>query len=110
MRWCSQPTRQIQQIVKLRLRSGKAMPVMRSIKNPSCSILISRREQRPSADLYSFGLQETIPSFALPLSTEEQLAIPLQEIVTQVYHQARYGARINYQQPLLPVLTTEEKA
>lgn len=73
---------------------------MGSTKNTPYSILVSRSEQRPSADLYSFDLPEKIPSFALPLSTEEQIAIPLQEIFTQVYNQARYRYRIDYQQPL----------
>ena len=91
------------------LRGGEPMAVIGSSKNGTYSILISRSEQRPSADLYSFGLQEAIPSFALPLDSEEQLVIPLQEIFTQVYDQARYGSRIDYQQPLNPGLTTEEQ-
>ncbi|MGD1953045.1 MAG: DUF4058 family protein [Leptolyngbyaceae cyanobacterium] len=86
------------------------MPVISAVDNGSYSVLISRSEQRSSADLYSFGLEEVIPSFALPLSEEEQLIIPLQEIFTQVYNQARYRSRIDYQQSLTPPLTPEEQA
>ncbi|MEM9267046.1 MAG: DUF4058 family protein [Cyanobacteria bacterium P01_F01_bin.13] len=85
------------------------MPVIGNTTNAPYSILVSHSEQRSSADLYSFGLPETIPNFALPPSKEEQLAIPLQEIFTQVYDQARYGSRIDYQQPLTLALTSEEK-
>lgn len=91
------------------LRGGESMPVMSGIDNEEYSILVSRSEQRPSADLYSFSLQDEIPSFALPLSAAEQLIISLQEIFSQVYDQARYGSRIDYQQPLNPTLTSEEQ-
>ncbi|MEM7793876.1 MAG: DUF4058 family protein [Cyanobacteria bacterium P01_C01_bin.118] len=91
------------------LRGGESMPVMGSSDNGAYSILVSRSEQRPSADLYSFGLQNEIPSFALPLSEKEQLLISLQEVCTQVYEQARYRSRIDYQQSLAPALSIAEQ-
>lgn len=72
------------------------MPVIGGNANEPCSILVRCSERHPSADLYSVGLKEEIPSFALPLRTKEQPIVSLQKIFAQIYNQAR----CDYQQPL----------
>ncbi|WP_207714128.1 DUF4058 family protein [Scytonema sp. UIC 10036] len=66
-------------------------------------ILISRSDRRPTADLYSFTLQQKLPTFPIPLKpNEEEPLVPLQDIFNGVYDRARYSTRIDYRQPIPP--------
>jgi virulence-associated protein VagC len=59
-------------------------------------IVVSRSEQRPAAELYGFDLLEPIPSFPLPLKSDEpELWIDLQSIFAGVYTRAGYRYRIS---------------
>jgi hypothetical protein len=63
-------------------------------------ILVSRRQRRPTAELYGFSLQEAIPNFPLPLmSGDVEPIVDLQAIINGVYDRAGYEARIDYRQP-----------
>jgi hypothetical protein len=81
-------------------------------------ILVSRAKRRPSADLYTFGLQEEIPRFLLPLRAEDQepvtkccesSIVDLQLILHRVYDQAGLDMAIAYGLvPPPPKLSEEE--
>lgn len=80
------------------LRGGEPMRVAGEA-GAAYRILVSRAQQRPIADLYEFGLQETIPSFPLPLKPDDQEPIvELQPIFAGVYDRASYDLRLDYQQ------------
>lgn len=85
------------------LRAAKPM-AMRGGRSPATyRILVSRGEQRPTADLYSVTLQEPLPSFPIPLKVGElEPIVPLQEVLEQVYARGRYFSRIDYRQPIPP--------
>ncbi|MEM9162494.1 MAG: DUF4058 family protein [Cyanobacteria bacterium P01_F01_bin.4] len=72
-------------------------------------ILVSRAEQRPSADLYAFNLSEPIPPFPLPLKqTDTEPVVNLQTLLNQVYDRASYDLAIDYtQNPELPITSTD---
>ncbi len=66
-------------------------------------ILVSRRQRRPTAELYGFSLREAIPDFPLPLmSGDAEPWVDLQAILNGVYDRAFYEARIDYRQPPPP--------
>ena len=69
-------------------------------------ILISRSEQRPRAQLYTWNVMEPIPEFSLPLSEEDELRLSLKPIVDKACD--RTDLLVNYQQPPLPPLRFEE--
>ncbi|MEO0455801.1 MAG: DUF4058 family protein [Cyanobacteria bacterium P01_A01_bin.114] len=94
------------------LRTDRPLPVIGRPAEALYSILVSRSEQRPAADLYGFGLREPIPSFLLPLKPGDQdLLVHLQAVFAAVYEQARYRSRIDYLQPLSePTLGAEDQA
>lgn len=81
------------------LRSGEPMLVFdRQIKS-DYRILVSREENRPTADMYGFNLQDKIPLFPLPLQKDDvEPTIDLNELLNQVYDRARYDVRIDYTQ------------
>jgi Protein of unknown function (DUF4058) len=85
------------------LRGGKPMPML-DIRSPSMyRILVSRSHQRPDADLYGFGLPDSLPVFPVPLKPNEpEPIIDLPEIFNGIYKRARHSIRLDYAQPLPP--------
>lgn len=63
-------------------------------------ILVSDAAQRPQAVLYGFNLRDPIPSFWLPLQSEDRpILVDLQPLLHTVYDQGNFDLRIDYQQP-----------
>lgn len=69
-------------------------------------VLVSRSEQRPRAQLYTWNVMEPIPSFTLPLSGHDELSLSLKLVVDQACD--RTDLLVNYQQDPLPPLRYEE--
>ena len=69
-------------------------------------ILISRSEQRPRAELYTWKVTESIPEFNLPLSGSDEMPLSLKPMVDEACD--RTDLLVNYQQPPLPPLSFEE--
>ncbi|MEO0768902.1 MAG: DUF4058 family protein [Cyanobacteria bacterium J06649_4] len=69
-------------------------------------ILISRSEQRPRAQLYTWNVMEPIPAIALPLSGPDDMLLALKPVVDQACD--RTDLLVNYQQAPLPPLRFEE--
>lgn len=97
------------------LRSGRPLPIsspVSGIDRQGCySILVSRSDLRPRADLYELGLQQAIPPFELPLKPEDEaLVIGLQALIEGVYRRAKYHLAIDYNKPVKPALTDSELA
>lgn len=85
------------------LRAFQLMPFTDAEPVADYRILISQSTQRPIADLYEFSLPMQIPDFPLPLKQEDPaLVVNLQAIIHEVYEQASYDLRIDYQQPVPP--------
>lgn len=93
------------------LRGGEPLPVFANNLEASYRILVSRRNQRPLADLYLFNLQHSIPSFPLPLRSEDQEPlIDLQTLMNTVYERAGYDFTINYTTEPVPPLSESDAA
>ncbi len=85
------------------LRGDAPMPMVGVNAPWDYRILVSRSEQRPSAELYGFTVQESFPLFPLPLKTDDASpAVELQTIFDGLYDRAGYGLRLNYSQPVPP--------
>ncbi|XQQ07828.1 MAG: DUF4058 family protein [Leptolyngbya sp. IPPAS B-1204] len=85
------------------LRGAQPMTILRTRSISPYRILISRSQQRPKADLYGITLQQPLPSFPIPLKPDHpEPMVPLQAVFDHVYEQGRYGARIDYHQPVPP--------
>jgi hypothetical protein len=85
------------------LRGGKPMPMSGDDTAADYRLLVSRRQRRPTAELYGFSLLEAIPDFPLPLmSGDAEPWVDLQAILNGVYDRAGYDARIDYRQPPPP--------
>jgi len=69
-------------------------------------VLISRSEQRPRAQLHVWNVMDPIPTIALPLAGPGELMLPLKPVVDKACD--RTDLLVNYQQPPLPPLRSEE--
>ncbi len=69
-------------------------------------ILISRSEQRPRAELYTWNVTEPIPEISLPLSGNDELPLLLKPMVDEACD--RTDLLVNYRHSPLPPLRFEE--
>lgn len=85
------------------LRSGSSMPMSGTIEATDYRLLVSRASQRPQAQLYCFNIEQTIPEISIPLNPNEpDLQLNIQILLTEIYSQARYNRRIDYQKSPIP--------
>ncbi|MUG92961.1 DUF4058 family protein [Scytonema sp. UIC 10036] len=74
-------------------------------------ILVSQSSRRPIADLYAFNLPNPIPSFKLPLRSEDtEPLINLQDLLNGVYDRSGYGFVIDYSREPVPPLAEVDEA
>lgn len=91
------------------LRAGDPMPTVGQAVKSDYRILISRGDRRPTAELYAFGLKETIPSFSLPLKPQPfgsapEPVIELDSLLQRVIERAGLDVVLDYQQSPIPAL------
>ncbi len=91
------------------LRRGQAFEE-RGVTGPYY-VLTARGDRRPNADLYSFGLRDTMPSFPMPLANSVvEPIVQLQDIFSGVYDRAGFDLAIDYRQPIpKPALSAEDQ-
>lgn len=93
------------------LRSWQSMPNLSNHIQSHYRILVSRHEDRPQADLYAFNLSDLIPTFPLPLQSEDrEPLINLQALFAQVYEQSGYDFVIDYNREFVPPLLEKDAA
>lgn len=92
------------------LRSGKPMFVVEEVPSTDYRIIVSRSEIRPQAKLYGFNVREPIPTFLLPLQSEDtEIILDLQSLLNGIYNRARYYLTIDYNQEPVPPLKADNK-
>ena len=93
------------------LRKGMPMPVNGPDVRGDYRILVSRGFRRPSAQLFVFGIRDTIPAFPVPLSeADEEPVIDLNPLLQRLFDIARYDLEINYSLSCDPPLSAEDAA
>jgi Protein of unknown function (DUF4058) len=91
------------------LRGGMSLPMVGGIKS-DYRILISQSGRRPQADLYAFGLRQTIPSIVVPLVEGSSILLDLQLLFHQIYDRARFKMAIDYLRILSPQLSDDDRS
>lgn len=91
------------------LRGGKPMLFLGEVPPSDYRIVVSRGDRRPLAQLYGFSVRQAIPSFPLPLQSEDaEPLVDLQALLNGVYERARYNLAIDYRQEPVPPLKEED--
>lgn len=95
------------------LRAGDPMP-MRISGNGGRSdyrILVSRSNDRPLADVYRFGVRDSIPDSPVPLRAgEPEPVVAVNQILHELYDRAGYDLAIDYSRPPVPPLSDDDAA
>ncbi|MGI0485575.1 DUF4058 family protein [Pantanalinema rosaneae CENA516] len=87
------------------LREGQPMPVVGAQVRSDYRILVSRSDDRPTADLYAFNLPDPIPTFSLPLRPEDtEPTVDVQTLLQEVYERAGFDLAIDYTSDPIPTL------
>ncbi|MGD1897275.1 MAG: DUF4058 family protein [Phormidesmis sp.] len=91
------------------LTQGDPLPLSGSSIDSHYRVLVSRAACRPTADLYAFNLSEVIPTFPLPLTSEDiEPTIELQKLLDEVYQKSGYDYFIDYQQEIVLPLPSQD--
>jgi hypothetical protein len=91
------------------LRQWPPMPILNYAHTSHYRMLVSRSSMRPQATLYPFNLPEPVPTVLIPLEAEdEEQALDLQPLLTELYDLGGYDLRIDYQQSPPPPLTESD--
>jgi hypothetical protein len=93
------------------LRGGERLPCREPLPEGDYFCYVSRPEQRPRVGVYSWSMRDRLPAIPIPLrSTDDDVALDLQEAFNRLYDRAVYRSVINYYKPVSPPLTQAEQA
>ncbi len=93
------------------LRAGEPFPfhVSGGDVQSDYRIIVSRTHHRPYADTYLFNVRDPIPDIPIPLQRgETEPILCLNQVLHQLYDQAGYDLRVDYQGPPNPPLTGKD--
>ena len=84
--------------------------VVTTLPDQPYHILVSRADEQPQGQVWSFGLADLIPDTPLPLiAPGEYVPLPLQAAYQVVYQARRFHQRLDYQSDPPPPLTTAQR-
>ncbi|MEG5015816.1 MULTISPECIES: DUF4058 family protein [unclassified Microcoleus] len=93
------------------LRNGEPMPIVGNNIESHYRILVCRGNRRPRGDLYAFNIQNVIPSFPLPLLSEDpEPVVDLEMLFNGIYDIAGYDMEIDYNRQSVPPLSETDAA
>ena len=94
------------------LRAGRPMPLLTPTPASHYRILVAdARRTEHVANLYSFGIRQSIPNFVMPLAKgDEGIAVNLNEVVSAVYADGGFDLDIDYQTDPEPPLSDADCA
>lgn len=92
------------------LRGGEPMPLLGAVGSGGYRILVSRSDTRPRAEIFVFGVRETIPTFPLPLRAgDEEPEVDLGTLLHHLDVRAAYDLSVDYSASPAPALSPDEE-
>jgi hypothetical protein len=86
------------------------LPILAPEIQSDYRILIIPHAQRPAAELYAFNLKDALPSFSLPLRSDDvEPTVNLQHLFTEIYDKAGYDYRIDYTSDIVTDLSETDR-
>ncbi|MEO0826153.1 MAG: DUF4058 family protein [Cyanobacteria bacterium J06635_15] len=93
------------------LRGWQPMPILNAPATSDYRILVSPSDRRPSADLYLVDLQQSLPTFPIPLlSQDEPAALEIQTLLNAVYDRGGFDYVLDYSRELMPPLADNKQS
>lgn len=92
------------------LRGGRLLPLEMPLPEADCYYFLSRAEERPNCQVYSWKLRQPLPRLPVPLKAPDaDLVIDLQAVFATAYDRGRFARRLPYQGPWPGHLTESEQ-
>jgi hypothetical protein len=88
------------------LRGGQRLPIEGELP-PNCDYyaLVCRARQMPSADIWPFGVRDSLPTIPIPLLLADgDVPLDLRVCLDRAWEESRYEEKLNYAQPPDPPL------
>jgi hypothetical protein len=94
------------------LRGGKRPRLARPLPPAPYFVFLSRAERWPEIAIWTCSLQRPLPTIPVPLRRPDpDVALPLNQLLHQVYRNARYDLQVDYRAaPPPPELSAEDAA
>jgi Protein of unknown function (DUF4058) len=91
------------------LIGGQSLPMGRPLRG-DYHVLVSRAEQRPLSNVYSWSIRAALPVIPIPLmAPDPDVALDLRAIFATVYQRGQYQRSIDYTSPLVLPLSPEDR-
>ena len=91
------------------LRGGASLPMTGALPRADFYAIVSRRQRRPMAEVYSWTIRDRLPKVPIPLRHgDPDVPLDLQAVFTDVYDRARYDLSLNYDAVLQPPVRDDD--
>jgi hypothetical protein len=92
------------------LLGGRRLPMQAPLPPGDYYYLVSRGEQRPDCQVYSWTLRQPLAALPVPLrEPDPDITIDLRVVFTTAYERGRFAKRIRYESPVPGLLRDENK-
>ncbi len=92
------------------LRAGKRLPTVETLPKGDYFAFVTRVEQRPKVEVYSWPLERRLPTIPIPLAEgDPDVMLDLQAVFDTTYDRAGYDYSLKYSKPVEPPLTERQK-
>lgn len=92
------------------LRAGQRVPFAKPLPPADYYYIVSRFEQRPDCQVYSWQMSHELPTLPIPLrDPDPDILVSLADVFRTAYERGRFGRRIDYTSPLAGDLSNSEK-
>jgi hypothetical protein len=91
------------------LRGGELLPVRSQLPPADYHVIVSRRHDRPHADVFTWSLRDPLPTIPVPLLPGDgEAPLNLAEGFAAVFQRKRYDLSLNYRAELSPPPTAND--
>jgi hypothetical protein len=93
------------------LLDGKRLPLRKPLPQADFYVFLSRAQDRPNCDVFSWQLRDPLPTIPIPLRAPDKgILVDLAEVFEATYKRGRYARSLAYgKSPLAPMSTKDAK-
>jgi hypothetical protein len=92
------------------LRGGKRHPMNEPWPDSPYVITVFRREKAPTGEVWPAFSVQPLPTIPIPLlPPDDDVAVELQPIVSDIFETSRYDGDVKYHEPIQPPLSSDEQ-
>jgi hypothetical protein len=92
------------------LLGGRRLPMQEPLPSADYYYFVSRSQRRPNCDVYSWKLDQSLPTVPIPLrAPDPDILVDLGAVFATAYARGRFFRRLNYAGPIPAVVNNRDK-